>query len=278
MSRRKFLAAGTMALGGAVATAVYHLHSHDESGQLVVERLTLPIRGLDPALEGFRLVQLSDFHLYPFTQPELVREAVALTNELQPDLTVLTGDYVWRDVDAIFELAPILVGLNARHGVYAAMGNHDLWTDVGVVSQGFAEAGLPVLINDGLPITQGRGALYLAGLDDGWAGQPNLEAALRQAPTGAPVVLLLHEPDLAETYARDPRIALQLSGHSHGGQVRFSRLGGALILPYLGRKYDMGLYKVRDMWLYTNRGIGVTNEPIRFNCPPEITEITLVSV
>ncbi|MCA9874859.1 MAG: metallophosphoesterase [Anaerolineales bacterium] len=276
MSRRRFLAAGTLALGGAVAAAAYHINTHNESEQLVIEKVTLPIKGLAAAFDGFRIALLGDFHLRPYTQPPLVRQAVELTNALQPDLVVLVGDYVWRDVDAIFELAPILAGLNAKHGVFAAMGNHDLWTNVAVVTQGLHEAGLPTLINQGLPITQGSGTLYLAGLDDGWSGKPDLEAALDQSPRGAPVVLLLHEPDLADTYARDPRIALQVSGHTHGGQVRFPRLGGALVLPYLGRKYDMGLYKVRNMWLYTNRGIGVTNEPVRYNCPPEITEITLV--
>lgn len=277
MSRRKFLGAGLLALGGAVAATTYHINANDESNQLVVERLTLPIKNLAPSLEGFRLVALGDFHLRPFTQPELVRQAVDLANSLQPDLTVLLGDYVWRDVEAIFELTPILAGLNARQGVYAIMGNHDLWTDVNVVQTGFDESRLPVLINQGLPITQGGGSFYLAGLDDGWAGKPDLAAALNNGSADSPIVLLLHEPDLADTYARYPEIALQLSGHTHGGQVRFPRLGGALVLPYLGRKYDMGLFQVKDLWVYTNRGIGVTNEPVRFNCPPEITEITLIA-
>ncbi len=277
ISRRQFLLSGTVALGGTLAGTTLYVNRHNEANKLVVERLTLPVKGLPAGLEGFRLVQLSDFHLYPLTQPSLVRETVTLTNQLQPDLIVLTGDYVWRQVDAIFELAPILAGLNARHGVYAIMGNHDLWTNVSVVKTGFDEARLPYLINQGLPITEGKDAFYLAGLDDGWAGQPDLPAALAGAPAGAPIVLLLHEPDLADTYAQRPGIVLQLSGHSHGGQVRIPRLGGALILPYLGRKYDMGLFRVAEMWLYTNRGIGVTNEPVRLNCAPEITEITLVA-
>lgn len=276
MSRRQFLVSGTLALGGTVAGTGLYVSRHNEADKLVIDRLILPIKGLHAGLEGFRLVQLSDFHLYPLTKPDLVRHAVTLANELQPDLIVLTGDYVWRKVDAIFELAPILVGLNARHGVYAAMGNHDLWTDVSVVRRGFDEARLPYLINQGVPISQDGGTFYLVGLDDGWAGQPDLPGARVGAPADAPIVLLMHEPDLADYYAQQPGIALQLSGHSHGGQVRFPRLGGALILPYLGRKYDMGLYRVEEMWLYTNRGIGVTNEPVRLNCAPEITEITLV--
>jgi hypothetical protein len=88
------------------------------------------------------------------------------------------------------------------------------------------------------------------------------------------VILLLHEPDLADKYSRYGRVALQLSGHSHGGQVRLPGIG-PVILPHLGRKYDFGLYRVNDMWLYTNRGIGNISVPLRYNCPPEITLFTL---
>lgn len=134
---------------------------------------------------------------------------------------------------------------------------------------------MPVLVNQGVNITAGGESLYLAGLDDGWSGKPDLKTALEKAPADAPVILLLHEPDLADEVSKDPRISLQLAGHSHGGQIRFPYIG-APILPYLAWKYDMGLYRVKDMWLYTNRGIGVTNEPIRYNCAPEITQFTLV--
>ena len=89
-----------------------------------------------------------------------------------------------------------------------------------------------------------------------------------------PVVLLVHEPDFADTVAADGRIALQLSGHSHGGQVRLPGIG-ALQLPSWGRRYDHGLYRLQEMHLYTNRGLGVADIPVRFNCPPEVTEITL---
>lgn len=276
LTRRQFLASGSLALVGALTASTLYLVGEDESQDLVVERVTLPVEGLAPSLEGFTIAQLSDFHLYPFTQRPLIKRAVAISNSLNPDLVVLTGDYVWRTLEAIHDLAPILAGLNARHGVYAAMGNHDLWTDVGVIKAAFDEVGLPYLINQGVTITEGKGNLYLAGLDDGWSGKPDLQAALAGSPADAPVVLLMHEPDLADNFSLVPRIVLQLSGHSHGGQVRFSRLDGATVLPYLGRKYDYQLYRVNGMWLYTNPGIGVISVPLRVNCPPEITEITLV--
>jgi uncharacterized protein len=274
MSRRKFLLVGGLALAGASAALVGHVANNNEVEQLGLEQITLPIKGLHPALDGFRIVQLTDIHLGDLTKAPFAQEAVDLANSLQPDLTVLTGDYVWHEVDVIFELAPILAGLNARHGVYAIMGNHELWEGVEIVKTALREVRLPYLINQGVTISQGNGRFYLAGLDDGWSGAPDLNAALVGAPADAPVVLLLHEPDLADEYAHYPNMALQLAGHSHGGQVRLPFIG-APILPPLGRKYDMGLYKVGEMWLYTSRGIGVTHEPIRFNCPPEVTEITL---
>ena len=276
LTRRQFLAGGSLALAGAVTASSAYLILKDESQDLVVEHVELPIKGLAPSLDGFNIVQLSDFHIYPYTKPPLIKESVAIANALNPDLVVLTGDYVWHDLEAIYELAPILAGLNAKHGLYAVMGNHDLWTNVNVIKDAFDESGLPYLINEGVTIAQGNGSLHLAGLDDGWSGIPDLHAAMAGAPKDAPVVLLMHEPDLADEYSLNPRISLQLSGHSHGGQIRFPRLGGALVLPYLGQKYDYQLYRVNDMWLYSNPGIGVTNEPLRINCPPEITEITLV--
>ncbi len=273
-SRRHFLALTGLATVGTLVAGSTYLYINDESEELSLEKVTLPIRGLPSSLDGFRIAQLSDIHLYPLTQLDLVERAVALTNQLNPDLTVLTGDYVWQDVEAIFDLATALDRLNAKHGVFAIRGNHEIWTDPAIIQAGFDETAIPLMINEGITISAGKGSFYLAGLDDGWSGKPDLPVAMQDAPADAPVVLLMHEPDLADQYSLDPRIVLQLAGHSHGGQIRFPKVG-ALLLPYLARKYDMGLYQINDMWLYTNRGIGVTNEPIRFNCPPEVTEITL---
>jgi predicted MPP superfamily phosphohydrolase len=112
-------------------------------------------------------------------------------------------------------------------------------------------------------------------LDDGWSGHPDLDATLVGAESGETVILLYHEPDLADQIARDGRVAVQLAGHSHGGQIQLP--SGPVLTPYLAWKYPQGLYRVDDLWLYTNRGIGVTNIPWRYNCPPEITMITLTS-
>jgi predicted MPP superfamily phosphohydrolase len=275
LNRRSFLKISSASLLVGLGATVSLLWLNNDYENPVVERVQIPIPDLALSLDGFRIVQISDFHLFPLTTIELVDQAVEMANQLNPDLTLLTGDYVWHDVEAIYELTPSLARLNARHGVYACLGNHDIWTDVNIVTQAFRDERIPLLVNEGLTFSVGNASLYLASLDDGWSGKPDLEAAMLNWPQGAPTVLLMHEPDLADNYARDGRINLQLSGHSHGGQIRFPFVG-ALITPYLSWKYPMGLYNVNGMWLYTNRGLGTTNIPLRVNCAPEITEITLV--
>ena len=274
LNRREFLKVVGLTVGGGLVAASSYLAISDESQDPVVDQVPIRIKNLHPSLEGFTLLQMTDQHLYPLTQPSLIKKSVAIANSLNPDLVVLTGDYVWQDLEAIDELAPILAGLDAKYGVFSTLGNHDYWLDADVITTTLEAAGLPVLVNQGLSIKHGKGSFYLAGLDDGWSGNPDLDATLEGAMPGDPVILLCHEPDLADRYALDGRVSLQLSGHSHGGQIRLPGIG-ALILPYLGRKYDIGLYKVDQMLLYTNRGLGVISEPVRYNCPPEITQFEL---
>lgn len=276
LNRRHFLRGmgyGTLGLGG-LTVGGYFYGTRVEINRVRLERVTIPIRGLGSSMDGLRIVMLSDFHLYPTTTKEEIQAAVDLANSTQPDLAVLLGDYVQKRADAIFDLAPILAQLNPRLGIFSIIGNHDHWKGVNVVLQGLKESGLPVLRNSGRTLKIGKRLLYLAGVDDGWVKQSDLAAAMDGVPSDALTICLMHEPDFADQFSTDPRIALQLSGHSHGGQVRVPYFGPPLLPPY-GRKYDQGLYRVRDMWLYTNVGIGVT-VPIRINCPPEVTEVTLV--
>jgi hypothetical protein len=276
ITRREFLKLSGTVLAAGVVTTSGIVGITNQAYEPVIRPITIPVKDLKPALDGFRIVQMTDFHMYPYTTTGLVQKSVELANSLNPDLTVLTGDYVWRIPEGAEDLAAILAGLNARFGVYSVLGNHDIWLDVRLVLDAFSRHRLPMLINQGIPITVGKASLYLAGLDDGWSGHPDLKSTMAGAPPSAPVILLYHEPDLADQVSLDPRLTLQLAGHSHGGQVRFP-VRGPLFLPYLGTKYDYGLYRVNDMWLYTNCGIGMISVPYRYNCPPEVTEFTLVS-
>ncbi len=271
-SRRQFLRllGGATAAGGLALAGGYVYATHVEPWRLVVEQVCLPLPAWRPELADLKLVQLSDFHLHPFTTAAQIEAAVEEARVLQPDVAVLTGDYVLATADAIFELAPILARLNPRLGIYAVLGNHDHWQSAAVVRQGLQEVGITLLHNCHVAL---EGGLVVAGVDDPWVGRPDLASALDGLSSADVVVLLAHEPDFADQFTRDPRVHLQLSGHSHGGQVRVPGIG-AVFLPQHGQKYDMGLYQVQDAWVYTNRGLGVTGANVRLNCPPEITSIT----
>jgi len=245
--------------------------------KLIVEKTDIPIRNLPEDLHGFSIVQLTDMHLRPFTQIELIQRAVIKANLLFPDLVALTGDYVWHDEEDILDLVPVLAQLDAKHGTYACMGNHDVETDPTFIRDTFHQHNIPVLINDGFNITVGNAQLYLAGIDDGWKGNPDIKKTMQNHLGGdIPTVLLAHEPDMIDWYADDTRISLQLSGHTHGGGQIISRKGKGLVKSHLGKKYVQGLHRVNESWVYTSRGIGSTGLPVRHNCPPEVTHIRLV--
>ncbi|TEU01397.1 MAG: metallophosphoesterase [Anaerolineales bacterium] len=276
ITRRGFLkAVGATTLGlGISGLAGYGYVFYVEPRWLSIERIDVPIYGLPEAFDGFKIVCMSDFHLHPYTQIDFIERAISTANELAPDVVCLLGDYVFEGADSIYELAPVLAELESTYGVFAVLGNHDLWTDAAIVRSGLEAVGIRVLVNESVPLRLGGDNLILAGLDDGWSGEPDLSLALEGSPQGSPVIMMLHEPDFADHYARDGRVRLQLSGHTHGGQVRIPGLGGPF-RPEYGRKYDDGLVEIEGMWLYTTRGIGVIGPPARFNCRPEITEITL---
>jgi predicted MPP superfamily phosphohydrolase len=278
MNRRQFLKVfGQVAAGYALGgTGLFQYGKHVEAQHLSIERVQIPIENLKPALEGLKIVHMSDIHLHPFTQIGFVRKAVALANSLQPDIIALTGDYVTSKAESILELAPALASLRSRYGVFASLGNHEIWTNPTLIQAALEQAGLTVLVNEGVSLHIDGATLYLAGLDDLWDGKPDLDAALVGSPPGAPVVLLAHEPDFADDITLDGRVSLQLSGHSHGGQVRLPGFGAFILAPH-SEKYDQGLYNVDGMWVYTTRGIGLGGVSCRVNCPPEVTEITLLS-
>ena len=276
--RRRFLTRlgyGGLGLGATIFSATAY-GSRIETDWLQLKRVSIPIAGLPTGLDGLVIVLMSDFHLYPHTRIELIRQAVAMANDCQPDLVILGGDYVLRTADSIFALAPALAQLNPRFGIFAILGNHDHWKGVDTVEEGLIRSGITVLRNRGLSLAlDGGSQVFLAGVDDGWVGKNDLAAALQGRPPKATTIVLMHEPDFADEWFDNPQIQLQLSGHSHGGQVRLPLLGSPFLPPY-GRKYDKGLYRVGPLPLYTNVGIGVT-APIRLNCPPEVTQIRLVA-
>ena len=236
----------------------------------MLKRVELPVDGLPPALDGVRIAQVSDL---PYGLP-LNRAAVwrglRAVQEAEPDVIVFTGDFV-SYARYLRRLPLILAPLHAPYGSFACCGNHDHWAGLSRVAGVLDECGIELLINQHRTIRIRDTELVIAGVDDLWDGRPDLGAALAGAPPDAPIVLLAHSPDYADTAARE-RIALQLAGHSHGGHIRLPWLG-PLLLPRHGIRHDRGLKRVGSMWLYVSHGLG--GWPLRIGCRAEVTIFTL---
>lgn len=265
------MAAGVAAVGG-LGWASHHA----AVGRLGVTHPQLEVPGWPAAVAGLRVAHLSDLHI-DFTGEAQTRRAVAAANAAGPDVIVLTGDFITRVADGALEaLVPLLSSLRAPHGVFACLGNHDYMSSTAPLIRTLERCGIEVLVNRALPLMGGQ--LHMVGLDDGLMGRPDLAAALRSVPEGAPVILLAHEPDLADRtrplLAQRGHPAVQLSGHSHGGQVRLPGIG-ATVLPRMGRRYPMGVYRLDDLALYVSRGVGVSGISFRLACPAEVAIHTL---
>lgn len=283
ITRRGFL---TASLYGAAGLALYS--SEIARHWTEVTDLDIALPGLARPFDGMRIAQISDIHLDNMTEPFYLRHVVNKINQMKPDAVFLTGDYVSEgltskdySIKAAWQCGSILSELHCRP-LYAVLGNHDVAVSEKDVTAALRGHGITVLRNASLPIERGGARFWLAGIDDPVWGNPDPELAIPQAIRNVPdepLVVLCHAPDFADDLLASPpgkAIDLMLSGHTHGGQVRLP-IVGALELPTLGKKYVEGLFRLGQMRLYVNRGIGTIGLPFRLNCPPEITLFTLRS-
>ncbi|HVF24305.1 MAG TPA: metallophosphoesterase [Anaerolineales bacterium] len=245
-------------------------------GQLTIETVQLKLPRLSRAFSGLRLVQISDIHMGSWMNLERFQRVVDLALAQKPDLLVITGDFLFghnfneASKGDLNDLITVLLPVAAILPSFAVLGNHDYWTNSEAVREMLRASQITELTNTVFTLTRSGENLHLCGVDDVWEGNVQLENVLSQLPDEGAAILLAHEPDFADTSAATGRFDLQVSGHSHGGQVVIPYYGPP-ILPLLGRKYPNGLYKVGKMFQYTNRGVGTGALPVRFNCPPEIT-------
>jgi uncharacterized protein len=234
-------------------------------------------------LNGFTIALLSDFHYDPYFSLHPLRASIPLVNALHPDLIVLTGDFVSvplvgdevKGASAAEPCASLLGRMTAPHGLWAVLGNHDFNTDPERVTRALLAEGIRVLANQSVAVEREGSRFWLAGVNDVLSRTADLTQTLRIVPADEAVVLLAHEPDFADEVTKFP-VDLQLSGHSHGGQVRIPLLP-PLYLPAMAKKYVMGSFRIGGLTLYTNAGLGTIGVPMRLNCPPEITLLTLRS-
>jgi uncharacterized protein len=249
--------------------------------ELSVEEHTIQLARLPDAFRGMRIVQISDFHYAEFTEAFFLERMVREVNRLKPDLVALTGDFISfgpmphsfgrRCVPAC---AAILSAIECPLR-YAVMGNHDCTIGQQYVIEPLREHGIPTLDNTAVALERDGQRLWLAGLGSAYFGRARPERAIPKAAVSGnePVIVLAHEPDILPNVARY-NADLMLAGHTHGGQVRIPFLP-PMHLPEFGRRYIEGMYRQGATQLYVNRGIGSVGVPLRLNCPPEITVLTL---
>ncbi|HIK05815.1 MAG TPA: metallophosphoesterase [Trichormus sp. M33_DOE_039] len=248
-----------------------------EPNWIEIKTLQLTLPHLPADFNGYRIVQISDIHRDRWMTTRRLQRIVRLVNQEHPDLVAITGDLVTRNLPHLIpSLKPALEQLTPRDRTVAVLGNHDNENDTVAIIKTLKQSGVFDLNNHVYTLERGNAKLYIAGVDDVGMGKARLDLVLQELPLQAGAILLAHEPDFANSSAATGRFDLQLSGHSHGGQIRLPFLR-PLILPPWGEKYYAGEYQVGKMLLYTNRGLGMTGLHLRLFARPEITVFTLVS-
>lgn len=247
-----------------------------------VEEVVVRVPGMSPKLDGYTIAQVSDLHAGLLVDEAEFDRGFAFLKAFKPDLVVATGDLVDHDAGYAPMLARKLAELGARDGTLAILGNHDYYAGASLVQRAMERAGVGMLINDARHLRTGEGpGLALVGVDD-FAGArfvgrgPDLDAAIRKLPQAArdtPRILLAHQPPFFDDVFG--RATLQLSGHTHGGQINFAGIQSAKLV---GMRYVAGRYPGNgNSTLWVNRGFGVAGPPARVGSPPEITKIVLVA-
>jgi predicted MPP superfamily phosphohydrolase len=245
------------------------------SRRLRRERVTVPVAGLSPGWRGARIVQLSDLHAGRHMTAPRLRRIARRAAALDPDVLVVTGDLVHNSPDFARLVAEAIAQVPTRLGTFACLGNHDFYAGADRVARELEKAGVPVLRNRGLLLQRGGDGLWLCGVDDVWSTRFDLEAALSGKPAGVASILLSHQPN-TWPLAQRAGVHLQLSGHTHGGQLALLWLHRSLSLARFVTPFVAGLYRQGSSYLYVNRGAGAVMPLVRLGARPEVTEITLV--
>ncbi len=274
MNRRIFLkrTLGSLLAFIGISGGTYYYFRNIEPSLLKITEEVISSSKLNSAFNDFKIIQFSDTHIGFHYTLEQLQELANKINSQNPDIIVFTGDLVDEPDHYHWDsrLSSILQSMKANYGKYWIYGNHDhggYGTEI--VKEVMEKSEFQLLQNSHVSIEKDGASMVLAGIDDALLGKPNLETALQYTDPNLFTLLLAHEPDFVENTINYP-IDIQLSGHSHGGQVRFPIIGD-LYTPALAEKYVQGKYIVNEnLSLYVNSGIGTTRLPYRFLCRPEL--------
>lgn len=240
-----------------------------EKNHLSVSRVTIPLQEKDRDLDGITIALMADFHHDDYGSDALVAHAVRTINEAAVDLVILAGDYISRDLAPMPDLCRVLSAAKSRLGTYAVLGNHDCWHYHSDMPRMLNDAGIHLLVDEHISFDK----FSLVGMQSIWGGRPKFEETIKAVSPASPVLLAWHEPDTFDDYESD-RVVLQVSGHTHGGQI-CAPFYGPIQLPAYGKRYPYGHYHKDHRSLFVTRGIGTLTLPMRFLCPPELALLTL---
>src|SRR5215207_1708416 len=252
-----------------------------EPNRLVVRRQTIQIANWPRDLNGLKVAVLSDIHADGWSvNYKKLQSIVERTNELQPELIVILGDYMSSEgltTRVVYpeEFAPVLKNLHAPLGVYSVLGNHDCWYDCDKVGAVLKQHGIKVLENEAVQLNVRGTSLWLVGLGDLWTQAQKIDETIGKVPQGTASIALAHNPDVFPQLPQ--RVPLLLSGHTHGGQVRFPIIGSVVHSSKFGERYTMGHVFENNHHLFVTTGIGTSIMPVRFGVTPEIVLLTLES-
>jgi predicted MPP superfamily phosphohydrolase len=266
-----------LVIAGSLAVWAFFI----EPNRLVTRYEMLQIDQWPPPLSGLKIALLADLHAgSAFINEAKLRTIVERTNQLNPDLILIAGDFVagGRDNGDRMEpevFAPILKNLRAPLGVYAVLGNHDWWYNARKVRAALEANGIKLLENDFTQIENRGSSFFLVGLSDLWEGPQQIQETIAKIPAGPPVIALTHNPDIFPQLPQ--RVTLLLAGHTHGGQVRFPFIGTVVQSSRYGDRYVAGHVVENGHHLFVTTGIGTSIVPVRFGNPPEIVLLTLRS-
>lgn len=252
-----------------------------EPNRLVVHQETIVIDNWPKELSGLRIALIGDIHTGgPFINDKKLSRIVELTNQQNPDLIVLLGDYMspnkWHSHRVEPELtAAHLKSLKAPLGVYAILGNHDWYYDGAKVRSALEQVGIPVLEDEVSEVKWRNTSFWLIGLADLWTRPQHVLDTVARVPAGATTIALTHNPDVFTQLPKS--VPLMLAAHTHGGQVKLPIIGTPIVPSYYGPRYTAGHVFEEGHHLFVTTGIGTSILPVRFRVPPEIAIVTIVA-